>query len=214
MSASIDAEDSGTGLPLEQVRNCDGCTLCCKVMSVYELEKPPGEWCPHCRAGVGCSIYDDRPTECRQFLCGYLLLPDLSEEWKPSRSKIIITSGVIRNHITFHVDPSRPDAWRREPFYSYMKQRAEWAATQRGQVLVMVGKRSIMIFPDRDVDMGNVGDDELIVTGEHQTPLGIAPEAYTMKRGDPIGQQIETAKDGAVYAQALAEGRLKRGVTI
>jgi hypothetical protein len=213
-ASSLDPEDLGDGASLEQVRNCGGCTLCCKLMSVYELEKPPGEWCLHCRAGVGCSIYDSRPVQCRQFLCGYLVLPDLSEEWKPSRSKIIVTSEVISDSVTFHVDPSRPDAWRREPFYSYMKQRAERAASQRGQVLVIVGRRSIMIFPDRDVDLGNVGDDELIVTGERQTPLGIAPEAYTMKRADPIRQQIETAKDDGIYAQALAEGRLKRGVTI
>jgi hypothetical protein len=87
-------------------------------------------------------------------LCGYLALSDLSEEWKPSRSKIIITTDVIRNDITFHVDPSCPDAWRREPFYSYMKQRAERVASQRGRVLVIVGWRSIVIFPDRDVDLG------------------------------------------------------------
>jgi hypothetical protein len=213
-ATSIDAGDSRSGLPPEQVRSCDGCTLCCKVMSIYELEKPSGEWCGHCRIGVGCSIYDGRPTECRQFLCGYLVLSDLSEEWKPSRSKIVITSEVTRNSITFHVDPSRPDAWRREPFYSYMKQRAERAASQRGQVLVIVGKRSIMIFPDRDVDLGNVGDDELIVTGERQTLQGIALEAGTMKRDDPFRRQIETAEGGAVYAQALAEGRLKSGITL
>jgi hypothetical protein len=183
-------------------------------MSVYELEKPPDAWCLHCRIGVGCLIYDDRPTECRQFLCGYLTLSDLSEEWKPSRSKIVVTTDVIRNSITFHVDPSRPDAWRREPFYSYMKEQAERVASQRGRVLVVVGRRSIVIFPDRDVDLGNVGDDELIVTGESQTPLGMAPEAGTMKRDDPTRQQIEAAQGGPIYAQALAEGRLKRGVTI
>ena len=155
MSARIiEGQDSGNGVPPGQVRSCNGCTLCCKVMSVYELEKSPGEWCLHCRVGVGCSIYDNRPTECRQFLCGYLALSDLSEEWKPSRSKIIITTDVIRNDITFHVDPSCPDAWRREPFYSYMKQRAERVASQRGRVLVIVGWRSIVIVPDRDVDLG------------------------------------------------------------
>jgi hypothetical protein len=122
-------------------------------MSVYELEKSPGEWCPHCRIGVGCSIYANRPTECHQFLCGYLTFSDLSEEWKPSRSQIVITTEVIRNDITFHVDPNYPDAWRREPFYSYMKQRAERVASQCGRVLVIVGRRSIMILPDRDVDL-------------------------------------------------------------
>ena len=212
--SNIDPNDSYSGAPLQQGRNCDGCTLCCKVMSIYELEKPQGKWCRHCTVGVGCSIYGSRPTECRQFLCGYRLRPEFSEEWKPSRCKIVVTSEVIGNDITFHVDPSHPEAWRREPFYSYMKQQAEAAPLERRQVLVMIGKRVIMILPDRDVDLGDVGDDELIVTGERQTPLGIGLEAYTMKKDVPGGQEIETAQGGAVHAQALAEGRLKRGVTI
>jgi len=166
MSASIVyADDSGGAGSLEQAKNCDGCTLCCKVMSVYELEKPAGKWCIHCSAGVGCSIYDNRPIQCRQFLCGYLTLPYLSEEWKPSRSKIVITIEAIGESMTFHVDPGCPDAWRREPFYSYIKQRAKRAASQGGEVLVIVGERSIMILPDRDVELRNVGDDELIATG-------------------------------------------------
>ena len=33
------------------VRNCDGCTLCCKVMGVAELAKPPGVQCAHCLVG-------------------------------------------------------------------------------------------------------------------------------------------------------------------
>ena len=215
MSANnIAFQDSQKGVPLPGSRNCDSCTLCCKVMSIYELEKPQGKWCRHCNVGVGCTVYATRPTECRQFLCGYRLSPELSEEWKPSRSKIVVTREVIGNDITFHVDPSYPEAWRREPFYSYMKQQAEWAPTERRQVLVMIGKRVIMILPDRDVDLGDVGDDELIVTGERQTPPGIGLEAYTMKKNDPGGHQIEAAQGGAVHAQALAEGRLKRGVTI
>jgi hypothetical protein len=163
---------------------------------------------------VGCTIYDDRPTECRQFFCGYLVQPDLPEEWKPSRSHIVVTSEAARSSISFHVDADHPDAWRREPFYAHIKQQAEWAAPHHGQVLVFVGKRAIMIFPDRDVDLGNVGDDELIVTGERQTPLGIGLDAYTMKKDDPTRRQIANARGGAVHAQALAEGRLKRGVTL
>ena len=51
-------------------RDCAGCTMCCKLLRVEELDTPPLSWCPHCSVRTGCSIYDDRPTECRQFYCG------------------------------------------------------------------------------------------------------------------------------------------------
>ena len=38
----------------------------------------------------GCRRYQHRPTECRQFYCGYLLDPALDERWKPSRSKLVV----------------------------------------------------------------------------------------------------------------------------
>src|SRR5436305_14221849 len=42
-------------------RSCGDCTLCCKLLSITELEKPIGKWCPHCEIGKGCKIYDCRP---------------------------------------------------------------------------------------------------------------------------------------------------------
>ena len=29
-------------------RSCDGCTLCCKLLSVEEIDKPQQHWCEHC----------------------------------------------------------------------------------------------------------------------------------------------------------------------
>ena len=55
------------------LRPCGGCVLCCKVMHVPSIDKPEGQWCPHCkRTGgptSGCSIYLDRPRECAEFNC-------------------------------------------------------------------------------------------------------------------------------------------------
>ena len=38
-------------------RHCGGCTLCCKLIPVEELNKPAGARCKHVRTGKGCSIY-------------------------------------------------------------------------------------------------------------------------------------------------------------
>ena len=39
----------------------DGCTACCKILKIRELNKPANTWCKHCNIGVGCGIYDSRP---------------------------------------------------------------------------------------------------------------------------------------------------------
>ncbi|HTQ14454.1 MAG TPA: hypothetical protein VMH86_11320 [Rhizomicrobium sp.] len=103
-------------------RNCDGCTLCCKVLAVEALEKPPNVLCRHCEEGKGCTIYDGRPQLCRTFLCGYLLEPSLGPEWHPRVSGLILMANGPQMVVT--VDPARPDMWRREPCYSAVRQRA------------------------------------------------------------------------------------------
>jgi hypothetical protein len=171
-------------------RSCGECTLCCKVLKITALNKPQGVWCPHCKPGNGCLIYEDRPQECRSFFCGYLTQSELGDDWKPSLSKIILVAELEGNRIAAHVDPQRPDAWRREPYYTQLKRWAEAAVPHRGQVVACVGQHMYMIFPNRDVDLGVIGDDELLVTGERQTPFGVRLEAYKIHKDDPKAQQL------------------------
>src|SRR5256714_12397075 len=95
-------------------RECGDCTMCCKIMGITSLAKPPGVWCSHCRPGRGCAIYGQRPQDCRDFVCGYLRMPELDERWKPSVCKFVISSDEAQTHIKIVVDTARPDAWRRE----------------------------------------------------------------------------------------------------
>jgi hypothetical protein len=56
--------------------------------------------------------------------------------------------------VYIHVDPARPDAWRKEPYYSDLK---VWASrfVQRDLVtLVFVGDNVTAILPHRDKIMG------------------------------------------------------------
>lgn len=50
--------------------DCDGCTLCCTLCNVPELNKAAGEPCKF-NTGTGCSNYDERPYSCREFRCAY-----------------------------------------------------------------------------------------------------------------------------------------------
>ncbi len=74
-------------------RECGDCTACCAVLAIVEdgMHKPPGVMCQHCTAGPGCAIYQTRPQVCRGFHCGWRLLGDLDESWRPDRSGILIS---------------------------------------------------------------------------------------------------------------------------
>ncbi len=164
-------------------RNCDGCTLCCKVLSIAALDKPQGQWCPHCAVGRTCNIYGSRPDECRTFECSYLVDPRLDPAWEPRRSRIVLVCEAGTNRIVAHVDTSRPDAWRRAPYYAQLKAWSRQAVSARGQVVVYVGRRATVILPDRDVDVGVVGDDEVIVTSGRMTPGGLRLDVFKAARG-------------------------------
>ena len=185
MGENVPAQVDPEHPPLVPGRACGTCTLCCKVMAIKELDKPQGRWCAHCAADRGCRIYGQRPRECRTFFCGYLAIQELTEEWRPSRSKIVLANESGGNRLVAHVDPGFPGAWRNEPFYSYLKTWARAAARVRAQVVVYVGMRVIVILPDADTDLGVVEDDELIAVHEIQTPTGLRREAFKVHKNDP-----------------------------
>src|SRR6185369_2336870 len=108
--------------PGSAARTCGDCALCCKVMAIEQLAKPAGAWCRHCKPGRGCQIYADRPDECRSFNCFWLVNDRLDEHWRPSKSKLVLTTS--EDGIEVRCDPGFPDAWRKEPFRSEIR---EWA---------------------------------------------------------------------------------------
>jgi hypothetical protein len=188
-------------------RQCGTCTLCCRVMAVSEIEKPPGKLCTHCDEGRGCRIYDTRPRQCRTFQCHFLENTSLREEWRPSKSRIILVVSPDGQRIGAHVDPERPGAWRREPFYSTLKVWAREALSregQIGQVYVTIGNRTIVILPDRNVDMGIVESDEIVVTRKQYGPGGVTYEAFKIKRDEPqaaaiLGEIEKGAHNGPIF---------------
>jgi len=133
-------------VPQQAVRGCDGCTLCCKVLGIPEIDKPAEVLCPHCALGQGCTIYATRPADCAEFLCGYLMEPALGPEWKPDVSHIVLR--IIGKTLTAHVDTAEPRAWLREPYYSTLRMWARSGAETGNRVLVSINPRIIQILPN------------------------------------------------------------------
>src|SRR6516162_2640123 len=134
----------------EGKRACGTCSLCCKLLGITALDKPADTWCKHCKPGQnGCQIYADRPSACRTFDCGWLSgLREFGDEWFPARCKMVLvprnpTLSLSDGGIMVAVDPTFPNAWRREPYYSQL---LKWA--QVITVDVRVRERVIQLSAD------------------------------------------------------------------
>jgi len=92
-------------------RSCGGCTLCCKVEKVVELDKPSNTVCGHCDVGTGCKIYNDRPTVCRTFACAWLTDLGMSEAWRPDRIHMYLAGDASNGYLRAAVDRDYPEAW-------------------------------------------------------------------------------------------------------
>jgi hypothetical protein len=135
-------------------RSCGTCTLCCKVFEVPVLQKPAGAWCEHCRPGAGCGIHEARPQHCRIFFCLWMSDPTMPDEWKPEKSKIVLTLFPGNGFIYAQVDPGSPQAWRKAPFYDRLRAIAGQLINQGRHVVVFVNDAATLIMPDEAVPLG------------------------------------------------------------
>jgi hypothetical protein len=92
-------------LPTIQPNTCGECTLCCKIMSVKEFDKPVNTWCKHATKKKGCGIYETRPHMCRIFQCGWLH-QNMPAEFRPDRIHGLITADITS--IQIHEDVGYP----------------------------------------------------------------------------------------------------------
>tara|TARA_B100001146_G_C15859034_1_gene296904 strand:- start:39 stop:503 length:465 start_codon:yes stop_codon:yes gene_type:complete len=106
--------------------------MCCKVLGIDSgwLKKPANEWCSKCDKGKGCTVYDERPEDCREFECLWLVLakdpecetPSLS--LRPDKSKVVLYPQEDGETVTAHVDPGNPTAWRKPEMMGMLKKMA------------------------------------------------------------------------------------------
>ena len=175
-------------------RQCGSCTLCCKLLGIKEIDKKEWTWCKHCNPGRGCGIYDSRPPSCQKFYCGYRQSIDISEEWFPARSHMVLRAQGIG--IVCYVDPGYPDAWKQQPYHAALRAWARRATNMEHHVIVNVGGRTIAILPDKDVDLGFMQAGEKIVVAEGRSPTGSTYEAFRVQTGaeEGVGEGAKLAR--------------------
>ena len=161
-------------------RSCGTCSLCCKVFAVSDFNKPRSVWCQHCAPDGGCAIHATRPSLCREFFCNWLLLENLGPEWKPERCHLVLQSIVYPGDhqcLAIHVDPDFPDSWRSPPFHQQIKQ---WSlkASERTTgplyfVRLVIDLRNLIVLPDREIDLGNLAENESVHVERSVTAQGV-----------------------------------------
>lgn len=149
---------------MTEPRTCGTCTLCCKLFPVPPLGKSAGKWCQHTVQGKGCGIHTTRPDVCRAFWCQWIENADLGPEWKPERSKFVLSIYPGTNSLAVTVDPAMPAAWRGETYLPSLRRWASAALAGGEQVLVFVGDAVTAVLPDREKDLGRILPGDRIVS--------------------------------------------------
>jgi hypothetical protein len=141
---------------LSRSKTCGPCTLCCKVMAVDELQKPVGVPCLHVRAGKGCGIYESRPRACRTFACVWLMDEEMPHRFRPDQTRVVLDQDATGDWLIARCDPANPQAWRRNPMYAALKGRAKDTWGTGKIVLAVAGRRTWLITPREDLDLGEI----------------------------------------------------------
>ncbi len=145
-------------------RVCDTCSLCCKLLEVRDSEfnKSRDVWCQHCRRDNGCSIYAVRPQACRNFVCQWLIDPDIPDFFWPKRSHMVLGFNEERSIFTVEVDKKYPNIWRNEPYLIYLRAIALQLLTKPEPVptVIRVTPRSWYLLPNKCVEVK--GTDESV----------------------------------------------------
>ncbi len=108
-------------------RACDGCTLCCKLIPVEEIDKPRTTWCSHTAQDKhSCSIYASRPISCVMWSCRWLTDDTIPYDLKPDKVGFVIdpvledvqltnpdtNESIIVKAVQVWVDAGHEDFWR------------------------------------------------------------------------------------------------------
>jgi hypothetical protein len=144
------------------VKECGTCSLCCKVYDVPVFQKAAGTWCRHFSQGIGCSIHENRPDFCKSFFCNWIYHKELGPEWKPDKCRFVLTTDPSTKNILVEVDPGSPSAWRKEPYYSAMKNWAKNLLPVKRHVAISIKKYLIILLPDEEVSIGILGPNEIL----------------------------------------------------
>ena len=113
-----------------------------------------------CRVGAAVRSMTSRPPICRGYFCGWMLSPNVSDDWYPLKCHMIISLGKFNGiqTVTVTVDSNYPWMWKERPYYAQLKQMAGRGLHVQSQddillVHVRVDNRVWLLMPDKDIEI-------------------------------------------------------------
>lgn len=141
--------------------HCADCDGCCRVFEIKTdatvdrigLDKAFGIPCKYIGptpVGHGCTVYQDRPDVCRNYVCLWLegerLNATLGEALRPNVSKVVLgwPWGIDKETLFVYPYPGFENNWRVPPVSTYLR-----SVLARGaKIVVVLGKHRIAISGD------------------------------------------------------------------
>lgn len=77
---------------------------------------------------------------------------------RPDLSKVVLEVDTDGARLVARCDPANPLAWRREPIYSALKRYARQCWATGRMVIAVAHRRTWVIAPNADVDLGEVDE--------------------------------------------------------
>jgi len=69
--------------------NCGECTLCCKLPYIPTTNSKVNEWCKCFNEDKRCNDYNNRPNECKTYLCTYAQMKHTHLDLRPDKCGVI-----------------------------------------------------------------------------------------------------------------------------
>jgi hypothetical protein len=134
--------------PIIPGRTCKGCTLCCSLLLIRELDKPAFQHCPYVAVGKGCTAYSATgPVPCgaaRRFDCKWRTDASLGKHWRPKICGMIIHAPRA-NELQIICSSKGAKLWRREPYWSEIQAMAKNAHERVNGYLLIIRKEGPML---------------------------------------------------------------------
>lgn len=93
-------------------RECGSCQECCYLFGIKDYNSSPWEECPN-QCDSGCSIYEDRPKECKKYLCHWVSVdndPYFEEDMRPDKTGLVFVTGDYKYQRVWICFETRPKA--------------------------------------------------------------------------------------------------------
>jgi hypothetical protein len=82
--------------------------------------------------------------------------PEMPHRFRPDQTKVVLDQDPDGTRLIARCDPANPQAWRRNPMYAALKGYAAQSWGTGKLVLAVAGRRTWLIAPNEDVDLGEV----------------------------------------------------------